>query len=165
LTFIVQGNPSQRQIPGSSSTGGDQAISVINFDKYAKMAKVVGQIQRFQVPYRFHAVPELQSWLEAYLHRMRESTAEMCGSFHRRSHVLEPRDEHRPSLPLNTLMPPRAMTSEPVTPIERPKTAHDEEKPEPVTKDHSRMDLFWKNNTFGFKTAFGGRTDVNSHAG
>lgn len=165
LTFIVQGNPSQRQIPGSSSVGSDQAISVINFDKYAKMAKVVGQIQRFQVPYRFHAVPELQSWLEAYLHRMRESTTEMCGSFHRRSHVLEPRDEHRPSLPINTLMPPRAMNSEPVTPIERPKTAHDEDKPEPVTKDHSRMDLFWKNNTFGFKTAFGGRTDVNTHAG
>jgi hypothetical protein len=165
LTFIVQGNPSLRQIPGSSSTGTDQAISVINFDKYAKMAKVVGQIQRFQVPYRFHAVPELQSWLEAYLHRMRQSTTEMCGSFHRRSHVLEPKDEHRPSLPINTLMPPRAATSEPVTPVERPKTAHDEEKPEPVAKDYSRMDLFWKHNTFGLKAAFGGRTDVNTHAG
>lgn len=165
LTFIVQGNPSLRQIPGSSSASSDQAISVINFDKYAKMAKVVGQIQRFQVPYRFHAVPELQSWLEAYLHRMRESTTEMCGSFHRRSHVLEPRDEHRPSLPINSLMAPRAATSEPVTPIERPKTAHEEDKPEPVTKDHSRMDLFWKHNTFGLKAAFGGRTDMNTHAG
>jgi hypothetical protein len=165
LTFIVQGNPSLRQIPGSSSGANEQAISVINFDKYAKMAKVVGQIQRFQVPYRFHAVPELQSWLDAYLHRMRESTTEMCGSFHRRSHVLEPKDEHRPSVPTTSLMPPRTTASEPVTPIERPKTAHEEEKPEPITKDHSRMDLFWKHNTFGLKAAFGGRTDVNAHAG
>lgn len=164
LTFIVQGNPSLRQIPGSSSSTSDQAISVINFDKYAKMAKVVGQIQRFQVPYRFQAVPELQSWLEAYLHRMRESTSEMCGSFHRRSHVLEPRDEHRPSIPTTSLMP-RTVASEPVTPIEKPKMPHDEEKPETVAKDHSRMDLFWKHNTFGLKAAFGGRTDVNAHAG
>ena len=163
LTFIADGNPSQRQIPGSSAIGSDQAISVINFDKYARMAKVVGQIQRFQVPYRFHAVPELQSWLEAYLHRMRESTADMSGTFHRRSHVLEPR-EHRPSIPTNNLMPLTTI-SEPVTPIERPKTAHEEEKPEPVAKDHSRMDLFWKSNAFGFKAAFGGRTDVNTHAG
>lgn len=163
LTFIVQGNPAQRQIPGTSVTG-EQAISVINFDKYAKMAKVVGQIQRFQVPYRFQPVPELQSWLEAYLHRMRESTTEMCGSFHRRSHVLEPRDEHRPSIGTNALMPPRATVSEPVTPIERPKTSHDDDKPEPVAKDHSRMDLFWKHNTFGLKAAFGGRADTNTHA-
>lgn len=163
LTFIADGNPSQRQIPGSSATGSDQAISVINFDKYARMAKVVGQIQRFQVPYRFHAVPELQSWLEAYLHRMREHTADMSGTFHRRSHVLEPR-EHRPSVPTNNLMPLTTI-SEPVTPIERPKTAHEEDKPEPVVKDHSRMDLFWKHNTFGLKAAFGGRTDVNAHAG
>lgn len=163
LTFIADGNPAQRQIPGSSAIGSDQAISVINFDKYARMAKVVGQIQRFQVPYRFHAVPELQSWLEAYLQRMRESTADMSGTFHRRSHVLEPR-EHRPSIPTNNLMPLTSI-SEPVTPIERPKTAHEEDKPEPAAKDHSRMDLFWKHNTFGLKAAFGGRTDVNAHAG
>jgi hypothetical protein len=163
LTFIADGNPSQRQIPGSSVTGSAQAISVINFDKYARMAKVVGQIQRFQVPYRFTAVPELQSWLEAYLHRMRESTADMSGTFHRRSHVLEPR-EHRPSIPTSNLAPLTTI-SEPVTPIERPKTAHEEDKPEPVVKDHSRMDLFWKHNTFGLKAAFGGRTDVNTHAG
>lgn len=108
-------------------------------------------------------MPELQSWLEAYLHRMREHTADMSGTFHRRSHVLEPR-EHRPSVPTNNLMPLTTI-SEPVTPIERPKTAHEEDKPEPVVKDHSRMDLFWKHNTFGFKAAFGGRTDVNAHAG
>jgi hypothetical protein len=161
LTFIVQGNPSLRQIPGSSSSANDQAISVINFDKYAKMAKVVGQIQRFQIPYRFQAVPELQSWLVAYLHRMRASTTEMCGSFHRRSHVLEPRDEYRPSIPTTSLMPPRSATTEPLSPFERPKMALEEEKPEPVAKDHSRMDLFWKHNHFGLKAAFGGKTDVS----
>ena len=67
-----------------------------------------------------------------YLHRMRESTADMSGTFHRRSHVLEPRENRRPSIPTNNLMMPLATISEPVTPIERPKTAHDEEKPEPV---------------------------------
>lgn len=165
LTFIDAGNKTSRQIPGSAS---GNALSVINFNKYALMAKIVAQVQRFQVPYRFHAVPELQSWLDAYLLRMRASNAEMAASFHRRSLVLEPRDEHRPSIPNTNLMPPRAVASEPVSPVERPKTAHEEkegEKPEPptVAKDHSRMDLFWKGNTFGFKAAFGGgRADAHA---
>ncbi|KAM0715284.1 hypothetical protein Q7P37_008782 [Cladosporium fusiforme] len=174
LTFINDGNSSTRQLPGSASAPGEHATTVINFDKYARMAKIVSQVQRFQIPHRLQPVPELQAWLEAYLQHMRQSHAEMAEvAFHRRSLILEPRDEHhRPSLPTAHLMLPRGGTvSEPVTPIERPKLPTDGEdkekekdKPEPVAKDHSRMDLFWKHNTFGLKAAFGGRADVNANA-
>lgn len=66
--------------------------------------------------------------------------------------------------------------SEPVTPVERSKPGSEDEREEkkdekkaeqpvvPAAKDHSRMDLFWKHNTFGLKSAFGGRADVNAHA-
>lgn len=177
LTFINDGNSSTRQLPGAasapgSSGAGEPATPVINFDKYARMAKIVSQVQRFQIPHRLQPVPEMQAWLEAYLAHMRKSHAEMAEvAFHRRSLILEPRDEHRPSIPTSShLTIPRGggggAVSEPVTPVERSKTGSDEEKdkPEPVAKDHSRMDLFWKHNTFGLKAAFGGRADVNANA-
>lgn len=146
MTFIDAGNPATRQIPGSASDGSTEAISVINFDKYTRMAKIVTQIQRFQVPYRFHAVPEMQTWLEAYLKRMREANAEIVGSFHRRSLILEPRQT------VEAKKQGDAEVSE-----ERPKTA-------PVEKDPSRMDLFWKHNGFGFKAVMGGRSELATHA-
>jgi len=39
-----------------------------------------------------------------------------------------------------------------------------EERPDfMVGKDPSRMDLFWKQNGFGFKTVLGGRHDLPVH--
>lgn len=161
MTFVDAGNAATRQIPGSASAGSTEAISVINFDKYTRMAKIVTQIQRFQVPYRFHAVPELQAWLEAYLNRMREANAEIVGSFHRRSLILEPRQDD--SLKQSKTMEVKKQAADTEAGDERPKTASGE-RAEPVAKDSSRMDLFWKHNGFGLKAVMGGRSELATHA-
>ena len=91
LTFVVAGNPKRREIPGSVSESG-QALSVINFDLYMRIAKLVSHMQRFQAPYRLQTVPELQNWLEMQLKRMREGPDAMTNKFHRRSTMVEPKD-------------------------------------------------------------------------
>lgn len=93
LTFIDAGNCTTRQLRGEP---GCESLSVINFDKHMKTAKIVGQLQSFQVPYRLVAVPEMQDWMETQIQRVRQSEANVQ-SYYRRSLVLEPRDP-RPSM-------------------------------------------------------------------
>jgi hypothetical protein len=89
LTFVDVGNGTTRQLPGD---GGREAISVINFDKHMKTAKIIGQLQSFQVPYRLAAVPELQEWIEGQIQRVRASDQANVQSYYRRSLFLEPRE-------------------------------------------------------------------------
>lgn len=89
LTFIDVGNGTTRQLPGES---GQDSVSVINFDKHMKTAKIIGQLQSFQVPYRLAAVPEMQDWMESQIHRVRSSDQANVQAYYRRSLVLEPRD-------------------------------------------------------------------------
>ncbi|KAI9832950.1 MAG: hypothetical protein M1826_000729 [Phylliscum demangeonii] len=90
LTFIDVGNQITRQL----QPAGDQreGISVINFDKHMKTAKIIGELQRFQIPYRLSEVPELQEWLQAQIERVRSSDEINVQSHYRRSLLLEPRD-------------------------------------------------------------------------
>jgi hypothetical protein len=89
LTFIDVGNGTTRQLPGDS---GEDSVSVINFDKHMKTAKIIGQLQSFQVPYRLAAVPEMQDWMEVQIQRVRSSDQANVQSYYRRSLLLEPRD-------------------------------------------------------------------------
>jgi hypothetical protein len=89
LTFIDVGNGTTRQLPGES---GQESVSVINFDKHMKTAKIIGQLQSFQVPYRLAAIPEMQDWMEAQIQRVRSSDQANVQSYYRRSLLLEPRD-------------------------------------------------------------------------
>ncbi|KAH7094654.1 ras guanine nucleotide exchange factor domain-containing protein [Paraphoma chrysanthemicola] len=89
LTFIDVGNNTTRQLPGES---GQESVSVINFDKHMKTAKIIGQLQSFQVPYRLAAIPEMQDWMELQIQRMRSSDQANVQSYYRRSLLLEPRD-------------------------------------------------------------------------
>ncbi len=89
LTFVDVGNQPTRQLPGD---GTSTSASVINFDKHMKTAKIIGDLQRFQVPYRLTAVPEMQDWMEAQIRRMRASNQANVQSYYRRSLLLEPRD-------------------------------------------------------------------------
>jgi hypothetical protein len=89
LTFIDVGNGTTRQLPGES---GQDSISVINFDKHMKTAKIIGQLQSFQVPYRLAAVPEMQDWMESQIQRVRASDQANIQSYYRRSLLLEPRE-------------------------------------------------------------------------
>lgn len=89
LTFVDVGNGTTRQLPGES---GRDSVSVINFDKHMKTAKIIGQLQSFQVPYRLAAVPEMQDWMEQQIHRVRASDQANVQSYYRRSLFLEPRE-------------------------------------------------------------------------
>ncbi|KAF2278053.1 ras guanine-nucleotide exchange protein-like protein [Westerdykella ornata] len=89
LTFVDVGNGSTRQLP---SENGREGASVINFDKHMKTAKIIGQLQSFQVPYRLAAVPEMQDWMDAQIQRVRASDHANVQSYYRRSLFLEPRE-------------------------------------------------------------------------
>lgn len=89
LTFIDVGNGTTRQLPGDS---GSDSVSVINFDKHMKTAKIIGQLQSFQVPYRLAAIPEMQEWMEGQIQRMHASDQANVQNYYRRSLLLEPRE-------------------------------------------------------------------------
>ncbi|KAF2834014.1 ras GEF [Ophiobolus disseminans] len=89
LTFIDVGNGTTRQLPGES---GQNSVSVINYDKHMKTAKIIGQLQSFQVPYRLAAIPEMQDWMDTQIQRVRSSDQANVQAYYRRSLILEPRD-------------------------------------------------------------------------
>lgn len=97
LTFVDHGNPATRKLPGTTTgtgtgTGADGEVAVINFDKHVKTAKIISELQRFQIPYRLQEVPELQTWIQDQLVRVRSSEAGDEFALHRRSLALEPRE-------------------------------------------------------------------------
>ena len=92
LTFVDAGNGATRQLPGEC---GENGIAVINFDKHMKVAKIIGQLQSFQVPYRLTPVPEMHEWMESQIQRMHSNEQVNPQSFHRQSLLLEPRDPPR----------------------------------------------------------------------
>lgn len=89
LTFVDVGNQTTRQLPGE---GVEDSKPVINFDKHMKTAKIISDLQRFQIPYRFAEVPELQTWMQDQLVRVRSSEQSNVQSYYGRSLRLEPRE-------------------------------------------------------------------------
>lgn len=61
LTFSLDGTAAMRASP----TDPDKKL--INFDRYMRMARVVSEVQRCQMPYRFREVSEIQNYLDAVL--------------------------------------------------------------------------------------------------
>lgn len=97
LYFVDHGNPATRQLPG---IGNGSGTTVINFDKHTKTAKIIGELQRFQIPYRLNEVPELQEWIQAQIIRVRSSNdSNTVHQYYRKSLLLEPRitNSQRPS--------------------------------------------------------------------
>lgn len=90
LTFVDIGNHTTRQLPRE---GPEESKSVINFDKHMKTAKIISELQRFQIPYRFTEIPELQTWMQDQLVRVRTSDESSMQNHYRRSLILEPRDQ------------------------------------------------------------------------
>ena len=89
LTFVDVGNQTSRQLTDSRS---GEAYSVINFDKHMKTAKIISELQRFQVPYRLTEIPELQTWMQDQLIRVRSTDLQSVQTNYRRSLLLEPRE-------------------------------------------------------------------------
>ncbi|KFY78258.1 hypothetical protein V499_02534 [Pseudogymnoascus sp. VKM F-103] len=89
LTFVDMGNPATKQLTG---TAGEKGMAVINFDKHTRTAKIIGDLQRFQIPYRLAEVPELQEWIQAQVIRVRASNdSNNVQQYYRKSLLLEPR--------------------------------------------------------------------------
>ena len=87
LTFVDHGNPGARQL-----TTDRGSMEVINYDKHMKTARIISELQRFQIPYRLREVPELQTWIQDQLVRIRSSGEKSFQTYYRRSLVLEPRE-------------------------------------------------------------------------
>ncbi|KAF6837689.1 Ras guanine-nucleotide exchange factor [Colletotrichum musicola] len=96
LTFVDIGNPATKQLPtlggdGCEENGG--GLTVVNFDKHTRTAKIIGELQRFQIPYRLTEIPEMQEWMTAQIVRVREGDqGNVQVSYYRKSLLLEPRE-------------------------------------------------------------------------
>ena len=90
LTFVDVGNQTTRQL---QIDGTEDSIPVINFDKHMKTAKIISDLQRFQIRYRFAEIPELQTWMQDQLIRVRSADTSNVQNHYRRSLLLEPRDQ------------------------------------------------------------------------
>ena len=103
LTFVDVGNPATK----TSDTG----LTVINYDKHTRTAKSIGELQRFQIPYRLTELPDFQDWLAAQFDRVREK--EQAGSnaqatHYRKSLLLEPREMQLLRAPIESPATPMA---------------------------------------------------------
>ena len=58
ITFCREGNPSHRASPKNPDK------KLLNFNKYHKLARIVQDMQRFQVPYNIKEIPEIQEYLK-----------------------------------------------------------------------------------------------------
>jgi hypothetical protein len=88
LTFVDEGNLNTRPVPD----GPEGAAPLINFDKHIKTARIISDVQRFQIPYRLQEIPEIQSWVDAQLSRVARTGSLDSMKLYRRSLSIEPRE-------------------------------------------------------------------------
>ncbi|KAF7550567.1 hypothetical protein G7046_g7975 [Stylonectria norvegica] len=95
LTFVDIGNPATKQMSlgHDSDEDGSSGITVVNFDKHTRTAKIIGELQRFQIPYRLTELPDMQEWMTAQIKRVGGSEpGNVQVSYYRKSLLLEPRE-------------------------------------------------------------------------
>ncbi|KAG6891672.1 hypothetical protein C0992_012721 [Termitomyces sp. T32_za158] len=83
LTFCREGNPSHRTSPVNPNK------KLLNFNKYHKLARIVQDMQRFQVPYNLKAIPEVQEYLNVAFENSRHHGD--LQDLYRRSLLVEPK--------------------------------------------------------------------------
>ncbi|KAI0688909.1 ras GEF [Earliella scabrosa] len=83
ITFCREGNPSHRTSPKAPEK------KLLNFNKYHKLARIVQDMQRFQVPYNLKEIPEVQAYLrDAFEKSQRQGDLQ---DLYRRSLLVEPK--------------------------------------------------------------------------
>jgi len=95
LTFVDIGNAATKQLHALGHEGDEEAggITVVNFDKHTRTAKIISELQRFQIPYRLSEVPEIQEWMSAQISRVRlNDPGNVQVTYYRKSLLLEPRE-------------------------------------------------------------------------
>ena len=102
LQMIDDGNLNMRDFVGATDldapAGSTKPMRAINFEKHMMTAKVISELQRFQIPYCLQEVPELQIWLQDGLINVRSNDTlgfNKADALWRRSCLLEPRQERK----------------------------------------------------------------------
>ncbi|KAJ7743773.1 ras guanine nucleotide exchange factor domain-containing protein [Mycena metata] len=83
VTFCREGNPSHRASPMNPER------KLLNFNKYHKLARIVQDMQRFQVPYHLRPIPEVQQYLTVDFNKAKHHGD--LQDLYRRSLLVEPR--------------------------------------------------------------------------
>lgn len=83
ITFCREGNPSHRNSPKNPDK------KLLNFNKYHKLARIVQDMQRFQVPYNLKEIPEVQEYLKDAFEQSKNRTD--LQDLYRRSLLVEPK--------------------------------------------------------------------------
>ncbi|SPO24700.1 probable guanyl nucleotide exchange factor Sql2 [Ustilago trichophora] len=97
LTFCHEGNAATRPCPSNPEK------KLLNFDKYIKISRIVGEVQRFQVPYNLVEVPEMQKFLKSALNDVQGAQGGRgADDLYRRSLLLEPRAGSKASAPASS---------------------------------------------------------------
>ncbi|KAL1710977.1 ras guanine nucleotide exchange factor domain-containing protein [Schizophyllum commune] len=91
VTFCREGNPSHRASPTN------QSKQLINFNKYHKLARIVQDMQRFQVPYNLKEIPEVHEYLNFVFQKSRRNGD--LQDLYRRSLMVEPKRSADPPPP------------------------------------------------------------------
>ncbi|KAJ3489454.1 hypothetical protein NLG97_g5995 [Lecanicillium saksenae] len=102
LTFVDIGNPATKQMSlgTEGAEDGSCGLTVVNFDKHTRTAKIIGELQRFQIPYRLTELPDMQDWLTSQIGRVRQNDqGNVQVSYYRKSLLLEPREVRREAEP------------------------------------------------------------------
>lgn len=82
LTFIEEGNSKFKILANAK---------VVNFDRYQRTTKLIGEIQKYQVPYRLAPSKELQVWLRGEMKRSHQLITKDHNAMWRRSCIVEPK--------------------------------------------------------------------------
>ncbi|CUA68792.1 Ras guanine nucleotide exchange factor Y [Rhizoctonia solani] len=84
VTFCREGNPDKRVSPY------DPTRTLVNFDKYRRLASIAEDVRRFQAPYNLIEIPEVQKYLEYAFEKVKKSGNDLH-DLYRRSLLVEPR--------------------------------------------------------------------------
>ncbi|KAF8635803.1 hypothetical protein AX15_000010 [Amanita polypyramis BW_CC] len=95
VTFCREGNPSHRASPT------DPSKPLLNFNKYHKLARIVQDMQRFQVPYNLKAIPEVQEYLNLCFENAKKHGD--LQDLYRRSLLVEPKQPVDSQQPLGDM--------------------------------------------------------------
>ncbi|KAF9533235.1 ras guanine nucleotide exchange factor domain-containing protein [Crepidotus variabilis] len=83
VTFCREGNPSHRASPLNTNK------KILNFNKYHKLARIIQDMQRFQVQYNLKAIPEVQDYLNVAFEKSKDHGD--LQDLYRRSLLVEPK--------------------------------------------------------------------------
>ncbi|KIY61294.1 ras GEF [Cylindrobasidium torrendii FP15055 ss-10] len=117
VTFCREGNPSHRISPLNPDK------KLLNFNKYHKLARIVQDMQRFQVPYTLKAIPEVQMYLN-FIFQNAQQHGDLQ-DLYRRSLLVEPKQpaDQPPTSDMRNLFSWATRSQIPKAPMPQPTAA------------------------------------------